>query len=347
MLVEGVRSATHVGRTALLAACFFSLTVAVAHDAGAFCRTTTCGLPANFAPSDSQCHPDNYEAWCASLNPPARILPVYWSNACVSYDIQKDASRQVPYATAATLFAEAFSKWTGTSCPSTANSGSGHVSIEVQDLGPVACNEVQYSSDQGNQHVIIFHDDVWPHDDASNTLGLTTITFNPDSGEIYDADMEINSTPDVPLSLADPVPPTGYDFQSIITHECGHFLGMAHSGDEAATMYAHYVPGTSSMRTLTLDDKSGICATYLPNGDRSVHPSVSADGVLPATACDATPRHGFQSSCAQPQPSGCSASSPMPASTGFPGGAAIAAAALVVAGARRRRGATKTAAFGA
>ena len=206
----------------------------------------------------------------------------------------------------------------------------------MKDLGPVTCSEVQYSSDQGNQHVIIFHDDNWPHDDVSNTLGLTTITFDPDTGEIYDADMEINSTADVPLSTADPVPPMGYDFQSIITHETGHFLGMAHSGDEAATMFAHYAPGTKSMRILDQDDKDGICAIYHPGGARSVDPSVSANGALQAAACDPTPRHGFQSVCAQPHASGCAAA-PAPETAGFAGSASVVAAAALVAAARARR----------
>jgi MYXO-CTERM domain-containing protein len=335
MRARGVRSGARAGGT-LAAAAVLLLAGTATREARAFCRTTTCGLPANFAPTDSECHPADYEAWCASQNPPAKILPVYWSNACVGYDIQQDASRQVPYATAATLFATAFSKWTGTSCAGPPGSGRGDVSISVQDLGPVACNQVQYSSNQGNQHVIIFHDDVWPHDDASNTLGLTTITFNPDTGEIYDADMEINSTPSVPLSLADPVPPDGYDLQSIITHETGHFLGMAHSGDVAATMFAHYVPGTISMRVLSQDDRDGICSIDLPNGTRSVDPSVSPNGALQAAACDPTPRHGFQSSCAQPEHSGCSAA-PTSDATGFSGTAGLMATALLVAARARRR----------
>jgi hypothetical protein len=316
----------------LVAAASLIALLGVTHGAQAYCRTTTCGLPPGFAPSPGECYPADFESRCAALSPPVKILPIYWANACVSYDIQENASRQVPYADAATLFAAAFGQWTSTSCGS-----GGDVSIGVSDLGPVACDQVQYSSDQGNQHVIIFHDDVWPHDDSANTLGLTTITFDPDTGEIYDADMEINSTAAVPLSLGDP-PPTGYDFQSIIQHETGHFLGLAHSGEAGATMLARYTPGTTTMRTLGSDDIAGICSIYLPDGDRAVATSVASTGTIAAQACDPTPRHGFQSECAQPMAastSKCSLSA-APSPSGHETPVAGAAAALALAWALRR-----------
>ena len=268
-----------------------------------FCRTMACPLPPSFSPGPGACVPSDFASWCASLHPPAKAIPVWWRNACVSYDLQQDASKQVPYDVADSMFAGAFAKWTSIACPGPpAASGSSRVSIDARDLGPVQCNQVQYNQDQGNQHVIIFHDDVWPHDDASNTLGLTTITYDPDSGEIYDADMEINAT--VPLSLGDPVPADGYDLESIITHESGHFLGMAHSGDGYATMYAVYVHGTTTMRTLRDDDRAGLCSIYPPGGARSVDPSVSG-GSVPEDACDPTPRHGFSSQCEQAPSKGC------------------------------------------
>jgi hypothetical protein len=274
-------------------------------DARAFCRTTTCPLPPDFSPSISGCQPPDFAQYCASLDPPVQPLPIWWRNACVSYDIQEDASRQVPYATAVQSFATAFSKWTSVTC-SDGSLGDGGVSISVTNLGPVECDLVQYSSDQGNQHVIIFHDESWPYNDPNNTLGLTTITFDPDTGEIYDADMEINSTQ--PLTVSGPLPSDGYDFLSIITHETGHFFGMAHSNDDSATMYAHYQPGTTTMRTLTADDTTGICSIYPPNGTREVATSVAASGTITEDTCDPTPRHGFQSECAQPVNKGCAAS---------------------------------------
>jgi hypothetical protein len=305
----------------------FTVFVASAEDARAFCRTSTCRAPPDY-PTGTACYPANFAQVCASMNPPAKALPIWWHNACVSYDIQKDASRQVPYATAANVIGKAFSKWTATTCPG----GSSRVSISVHDLGPVSCDLVQYSSDQGNQHVIIFHDDSWPHNDANNTLGLTTITFDADTGEIYDADMEINAT--MPLAVGDPVPPGGYDFESIVTHETGHFLGLAHSGDAQATMFAHYTPGSITMRTLTSDDTAGICSIYPPDGTRSIDVSVTASGRVLEGPCDPTPRHGFQSQCAQPANRGCMSA---PSEDGAPAPHPVILAVAAVAGGAARR----------
>jgi hypothetical protein len=308
-------------RGARLAAVVGAAALTVAGNADAFCRTMACPLPAGFSPSETSCVPQagdpalggasDFPSYCASLSPPAKPVPVWWRNACVSYDLQQDASVQVPYDTASTMVAQAFAKWTSLECPDATGAdggmtGSSRVSIDVRDLGPVECNLVQYNSDHGNQHVILFHDDVWPHNDANNTLGLTTVTYDPDTGEIYDADMEINAT--VPLSIGDPVTTGAYDFDSIITHECGHFLGMAHTGDDRATMYASYTQGTTYKRILTSDDVSGLCSIYLPGGERAVDPSATPDGSgeVAEDACDPTPRHGFATQCAPPATKSCS-----------------------------------------
>lgn len=297
--------------------------LASAADARAFCRTTTSAVPPDFQPSPDQC-------WTQGL-------PLWWRNACVGYSIQKDASRQVAYDDAADAIAQAFSKWTSSACSTDAHGGS-RPSIDVRDLGPVNCGSVQYNSDQPNQHVIVFRDDVWPHNDANNTLALTTVVFNPETGEIYDADMEIN-TAQVKVTLHDPVPPDGYDFQSIVTHETGHFLGMAHSGDPHATMFAHYNQGSTVMRNLTKDDVAGICSIYPPGGMRAVDPTVAASAEMPEESCDPTPRHGFSTECGTPpKKTGCAVVAT--GATGARGGAgAIAIAVAAIGGGllRRRR----------
>ena len=62
-------------------------------------------------------------------------------------------------------------------------------------------------------------------------------------------------------------------------------------------MYAHYTPGSESMRELTADDIDGICSVYSPDGMRSVASEASSTGTLPEVTCDPTPRHGFTTQC--------------------------------------------------
>jgi hypothetical protein len=216
-------------------------------------------------------------------------LPLYWANACVGYSLQENASKQISLDDAQSGMETAFAQWTNATCPST--TATSKASVDVRYLGAVACHEVQYNQNGGNTNVIMFDDDSWPYSDANNTLGLTTVTYNTTTGELYDADMEINTAQQT-LTVSGPVPSNGFDFLSIITHESGHFLGMAHSADMQATMFAHYTEGATSMRNLSADDITGICTIYPPDGTRT-----TAAGPLPEGPCDPTPRGGYSGNC--------------------------------------------------
>jgi hypothetical protein len=55
------------------------------------------------------------------------------------------------------------------------------------------------------------------------------------------------------------LPPTGTDLDSVALHEGGHTLGLKHSADVNAVMYAYY---GGPRRTLTDDDINGIRSIY-------------------------------------------------------------------------------------
>jgi hypothetical protein len=245
----------------------------VAPDAAAYCRGLT---QAGADPATTHACFDGAGAY-----------ELYWKNRCVGYSLQKDASRQVPLDKATQVAAEAFASWSAAPC------STGSPSIQAFDEGPVDCSLVQYNSDQPNQHVIVFRDDAWPYDDPNNTLALTTITFDATDGEIFDADMEINSH-DHTIVADPPASPPAYDLPSILTHEAGHFLGLAHSTDATAVMYTFYRPGVASLAS---DDVAGICSIDVPDGTRS-----TSNGPLQADTCDPTPRHGFSTECAGANP---------------------------------------------
>jgi hypothetical protein len=249
--------------------------------ARAACRTITQALPADYDPADG------------CFYPTGGYVPLWWSNACVGFSVQQDASKQVTWAAADATAQTAFAKWSAVQC---ASGASETPSVKAVDEGSVACSTVEYSEAGPNQHVIIFRDETWPYSDEYNTLALTTVTFDSVTGEILDADMEINTAEHTVVTTT-PVPSGAYDLESILTHEAGHFLGLAHTPVKSAVMYALYQPGST---TLTSDDVSGICSIYLPDGDRVTNQddngAFSARKVS-AAACNPAPLGGFGSAC--------------------------------------------------
>lgn len=217
-------------------------------------------------------------------------LPLFWKNACIGYNVHDPPSRRVAFEDASNALSEAFTRWTGASCP-TEGTGRSRASIDVRDLGPVSCDAVQYKSGAANQNVVPFRDDTWPY--GAQVLGLTTVVFAPETGEIFGADMEINTKDMDPIAFRDPVDKNAYDFLSVATHEAGHFLGIAHSDSKEATMFARYEKGDTHQRHLTADDVSAVCTVYRPDGSRAV----LGDKVTVAPGCDSTPRGGFTRTC--------------------------------------------------
>ena len=277
MLLRSARAQRVTSRATALGLAAASL-LAPRAAAAAFCRTTTTPIPASYSPT----------AGCFTAG-----LPLFWKGACVGYSLNSAGGKDVPLAVATTVIDAAFASWNDITCASGSKVG-----IAVSNLGPVECSEVRYNTNGPNQNLIVFRDDTWPYSDPNNTLGLTTVTFNADTGEIYDADMEINATGGN-LSTSNTVPSNGFDLLSVVTHEAGHFLGLAHATSSQATMFASYKPGTSALRTLSPDDTAGLCEIYPSTTERAVDQTVAASGVLAADACEPAPRHGFGSACTE------------------------------------------------
>lgn len=259
-----------------LAAAAAGVTLLASASASAFCRTRTTGVAPDYDAVANGCSNEG--------------VPLFWNNACVGYSITAAGSKKISYEDAANDLSQAFTRWTGTSCPAD-DKGHTRPSIDVRDLGPVACDKVEYHGNVPNQNLILFRDDTWTHGDQ--VLGLTTVSYAPSTGEIYGADMELNTYGMDPLKVKDPVGPTDYDFLSVVTHEAGHFLGMGHSDVKQSTMYASYRPGQTVQRELQPDDIEGICSIYRPNGERTV---LNAQ-VTVAPQCDPTPRGGYTGDC--------------------------------------------------
>jgi hypothetical protein len=251
----------------------------------AFCRTKAC---------DDQ--PAYDDVWQESPDPACvrddvgcllEGQPLYWPQSCISFSVQRDGSRSqgIDFEATHAIIVASFDAWINADCGDGATPG-----VTIADYSPSNCATAEYNQDQGNANVFMFRDEAWPYRGAEDTLALTTITYNTENAQIYDADVEINSaeadftTTDVEEDIRD-------DLQSVLTHECGHFLGLSHDNVFGSTMYPEYHAGEFHQRKLDKDDTDGVCAIYPPAGDLSAH--------------NCAPRHGFSRECGVPQESGC------------------------------------------
>jgi hypothetical protein len=235
-----------------------------ATDAQAFCRKTTC----------KDCPLDLDGCTVGGQ-------PLIWPGACTSFALTRQASWQVSEADATTIAQMAFDAWRSVSCPGTGEPPSIAV---AEDFGATSCTLTEYTHTAANANVIAFRDGVWPYPDSEDSaVGLTTVSFDSITGEIVDADVEINGTVPLSATLSNQIPDGTYDLLSILTHEAGHFLGLGHSSDPGAVMRPVYNAGTASLRVPNDDDVAGICTIYPPGRN--------------ALQCNFTPKRGFADEC--------------------------------------------------
>lgn len=243
----------------------------------AYCRTTTCD------PVTEDCGIN--QQGCAT-----RGEYLYWPDACVTYAVQRNGSplRGISaYETDGALRA-AFSAWLGADCI-----GGGSPSLGVIPLGGASCDRVEFNPTESgrpltpNANLVIYRDEGWPYVNERFVIARTSITFDPLTGAIFDADIEINSFRNE-FSLSDTM--VSNDLQSVLTHEVGHFLGLDHTQVPNATMLADYELSDLGTRTLSSDDAAGICAIYSPMAEGAV----SCPG-------NTGPHHGYSRECGSPE----------------------------------------------
>ncbi len=242
-----------------------------AQTASAFCQATTCDP--TMLSDMCQFNAQN----CLTVG-----QPLAWQSNCVTVSVQAAGApkQNIDYDAAVGSVTRAFAAWTNATCTG------GAPSITVHVTGPITCDVSEYNADGGNANIVVFREDTWPYVGGEDALGLTRVRFESATGAIWDSDIEVNAV-DATLSIGDPVPPDAVDLDSLLTHEAGHLLGMAHTLDNTATMFAGYQEGTNSLRTLAPDDIDGICAIYPPTRKPS------------STSC--VPRHGYSDLCGAEQ----------------------------------------------
>jgi hypothetical protein len=285
----------------------FALALLGASHADAFCRTSSENAPSDHDAVTRGC-------WTNGL-------ALYQPSRTLRYRLTQE-SPILPNAVLSEKLEHAFGAWTAANPICSPG-------IRAQEVtpptGPLV---VGYTVQRENENLVGVRAD-WPL--AGTELGLATVTYNMTTGAIYDVDLEINGTAD--WSFAETPAEDKVDLQSVLNHEAGHMLGLAHSDVAASAMNGSYLPGSIEPRTLTTDDHTAICTVY-PNESQRLAPA----GLVTSTPCNVGPDNP-EGTCATPSSTeGCAAS---PANggqrSGLTGLATLGLGFAAIAAWRRRR----------
>jgi hypothetical protein len=108
------------------------------------------------------------------------------------------------------------------------------------------------------------HNDGSPFDGAGNVLAHGF--YPPPNGGAIAGDLHFDDAETWTTNN----PPTGIDFLSVAIHEIGHTLGLDHSADANAIMFAFY---SGIKQNLATDDINGIRSIYPSTATRAPSPS--------------------------------------------------------------------------
>lgn len=281
---RSARSLTLRWAVASLAA--LGVVAGLASPASAFCRTTTCSRKSGK---------------CRIIDSCVRTgAPLGWTKMPIPYRFHAKTTDRIDDEEARGAIRLAFARWTEVICPT-----GKRTSLRFEEHAAIPAKIPRGKEPFG----IYFRDDRWPHKDEGATLALTSHLFGVESGEIFYADIEVNTGEKHFVTRDDQ---KGTDLEAVITHEVGHYIGIDHSPEPDSIMTPSYCESDKRCeesralaRDLGADDVAAVCALYPPDRARAAEP---------------------------PQESaGCSASPASPAPAGPP--AALGAAGLCVLGA--------------
>jgi hypothetical protein len=227
-----------------------------AREARAFCRSTACDS------STETCDKD--ENGCPRTGP-----PLSWRKLPIQYRFHAPGSAKLDMDRAREAVRRAFQTWSNVTCHGKRTSLRFEEGDDIPGKAPLAGN--------GPANVslgIYFRDDGWPYDDGQESLALTNQKYGMINGYIDYSDIEVNMTSRTfRLSDGEKSATPGIDFQAVITHEVGHYVGFAHSNVDGAIMAPSYCQSagrcgtsTDAARALGDDDIAAVCALYPPSG---------------------------------------------------------------------------------
>jgi hypothetical protein len=202
--------------------------------------------PLNAFQRETTNDPDCVEA--PGVNCPHLGTPLSWNTFPVHFFVNADGSG-LSFEAARDAISAAFSTWQSGSDNGIVFEFGGQSQRESN--GDDGCNVVSWQNlGQG----------------AVDVFSQTIVTFARDSGEIFDADIEMNSDnlfAVLPAGEDDPFDQRN-DLQAVSTHEAGHLLGLDHENrfGPDVVMFFSDTSGDTTHRILSSDDRAGVLSAY-------------------------------------------------------------------------------------
>lgn len=177
---------------------------------------------------------------------------LYLKDRNVSFHLNQSCDSNLNFADCYTAVTNAIAAWNGHSC-------SDLVLGLIDETPEKTVGNDDYNLIVWRTSNVTGSLDYWSH--GSSVIALTTTSYNSITGEILDTDIEVNAV-NFTFSAQQTCPPNDMDIQSSVTHELGHCIGLGHSTDLNAVMYATAGEGENKKRILGQDDIDGLCTMY-------------------------------------------------------------------------------------
>ncbi len=202
-------------------------------------------------------------------------VPLYWSERVIPLQPANDTSEDLTSAEVQTAIVDALHQW---------ETAGGCTDLRFDILGEPANLETNLTSEQrDNRNKIVWREDEWMG--SPEALAVTTLVYRRTSGQIVDADIDVNGV-DFDWTSA-VTTATINDAQNTLTHEFGHLIGLAHTPVAEATMFGSSPEGEITKRDLADDDVDAVCFVY-PAGRTSPTNLQYPSGLTNLAGCDAS-----------------------------------------------------------